>query len=92
VGAILSAGRSAIQFHDPQELDFGAREVVLRASLRELDEDQCVWTPVRFIRDGPRHPRVGEYVYLIDGEGQGCLGEVIELKGWMARVRPRLDA
>lgn len=73
-----------------EKLDFTEREVVLRASLDELDEDRCVWTPVRFIMNGPRHPRVGESVFLIDRRGKGCPGEVVELKGWMARVRPDL--
>ena len=42
---------------------------------------------MRFIMEGPRHPRVGEDVFLIDREGGGCLGRVEELNGWMARVR-----
>jgi hypothetical protein len=75
---------------EPQKLDFGEREVVLRASLDELDQDRCVWTPVRFIRSGPRHPLPGETVYLIDRAGKGCMGTVVEINGWMARVRPEL--
>jgi len=71
-----------------EKLDFAGREVVLRASLDELDDERCVWTPVRFIMNGPRHPRVGETVFLIDRRGRGCPGEVVALKGWMARVRP----
>jgi len=70
-----------------EKLDFSEREVVLRASLDELDEDRCVWTPVRFIMKGPRQPRVGELVFLIDRGGRGCLGEVVAINGWMARVR-----
>jgi hypothetical protein len=73
-----------------EKLDFSEREVVLRASLDELDEDRCVWTPVRFIMRGPRHPRVGETVFLMDRTGRGCLGEVVEVNGWMARVRTEL--
>jgi hypothetical protein len=42
---------------------------------------------VRFIVDGPRPPRVGESVYLIDRDGDGSLGLVVELTGWLARVR-----
>jgi hypothetical protein len=74
-----------------ENLDFADREVVLRASLDELDDDRCLWTSLRFIMKGPRHPRVGEAVFLIDRAGTGCLADVIEVNGWMARVRARLD-
>jgi hypothetical protein len=77
---------------ESEKLDFSEREVVLRASLDELDQDQCVWTPVRFIMSGPRHPLPGETVFLIDSTGKGCLGTVVEINGWMARVRPDLRA
>jgi len=70
-----------------REFDFARREVVLRADLQEADDDRCVWTSMRFIVAGPRHPRVGESVYLIDRRGGGCPGRVVELNGWMARVR-----
>jgi hypothetical protein len=73
-----------------KKLEFSEREVVLRASLDELDDDDCVWTPLRFIMRGPRHPDVGESVFLIDRKGRGCLGQVVEINGWMARVRPDL--
>ncbi len=70
-----------------QEFDFVDREVVLRADLEDTDDDRCVWTSMRFIMEGPRHPRVGEDVFLMDRDGGGCLGRVEELNGWMARVR-----
>ena len=69
-----------------RKLDFAEREVVLRANLNEADDDRCVWTSVRFIVSGPRHPRVGESVLLIDREGASCMGRVVELNGWLARV------
>jgi hypothetical protein len=72
-----------------QDLDFSAREVVLRADFEDADLDRCLWTSMRFLVQGPRHPRVGEDVYLINNDGGGCLGRVIELNGWMARVRMR---
>jgi hypothetical protein len=75
-----------------EQLNFSEREVVLRASLDELDDDRCVWTPLRFIMSGPRQPRVGESVFLIDRDGRGCLGCVVALNGWMARVRAEPDA
>ena len=72
---------------DERKLDFDEREVVLRANLAEADDDCCVWTSMRFLVSGPRHPRVGESVFLIDHEGAGCVGQVEELNGWHARVR-----
>ena len=67
-------------------LDFAEREVVLRANLDEADADRCVWASMRFLVNGPRHPRVGETVFLIDGARGGSMGLVVELNGWMARV------
>jgi hypothetical protein len=73
--------------HEHRKLDFDKREVVLRANLAEADDDRCLWTSMRFLVSGPRHPRVGESVVLIDNEGAGCVGHVEELNGWQARVR-----
>ena len=70
-----------------RKLDFAEREVVLRANLDEADADRCVWTSMRFFMRGPRHPRVGELVFVIDSRSGGCMGRVVELNGWMARVR-----
>jgi kynureninase len=72
---------------EQQPLDFAAREVVLRANLDDVDADRCVWASMRFLMDGPRHPRVDELVFLIDGARGGRIGSVVELNGWMARVR-----
>jgi kynureninase len=84
---MLSEGRIHLEAKEHRELDFADREVVLRANLEEADADRCVWTSVRFLMGGPRHPRVGESVYLIDRDGGSCLGRVVELTGWLARVR-----
>jgi hypothetical protein len=72
---------------EPRKLDFAAREVVLRANLAEADADGCVWASMRFIMNGPRHPRAGELVFLIDTSGGGRMGRVVELNGWTARVQ-----
>jgi hypothetical protein len=69
-------------------LDFDEREVVLRADFSDLDEECCVWTSMRFMLKGPRHPVEGEWVYLIDEDGRGCVGLVESVSGWFARVRP----
>lgn len=72
---------------EQRELDFAEREVVLRADFEEADADRCVWTSMRFLMSGPRHPRIGESVFLMDRRGGGSLGRVVELNGWLARVR-----
>ena len=70
------------------ELDFGEREVVLRADLGEPDQAECVWTSVRFLMRGPRPPRPGEMVVLVDAEGGSCMGRVMSMSGWEVCVRP----
>jgi hypothetical protein len=72
-----------------EELNFSDREVVLRADLTLLDDRDCVWTPMRFLLSGPRTPRPGERVLLVDTGGAGtCLGRVVSVAGWEACVRP----
>ena len=70
------------------ELDgFEAREIVLRADFGSLDDERCVWVSMHFL-NGPRAPRTGEIVYLLDGRGGGCVGTVVDVRGWSARIRP----
>jgi hypothetical protein len=72
-----------------QELNFNDREVVLRADLTTLDELDCIWTPLRFLLGGPRAPRPGERVLLVDVEGTGtCFGRIVSVTGWEACIRP----
>ena len=63
------------------------REFVLRADFELLDSDGCAWISQRFVRD-PRPPRSGELVYLLDYQGDGCVGTVERVEGWYACVRP----
>lgn len=63
------------------------REFVLRADFELLDDDGCPWLSRRFLH-GPRTPRPGESVYLLDGEGRGCVGAVERVEGWYICVRP----
>ena len=65
------------------------REFVLRADFELLDNDGCSWISLRFLRD-LRAPRPGELVYLLDYEGQGCVGTVERVEGWYVCVRPDL--
>ena len=64
-----------------------AREFVLRADFELLDGDGCSWISLRFVR-GPRPPRPDEVVYLLDYQGDGCVGTVERVEGWYACVRP----
>jgi hypothetical protein len=63
------------------------REFVLRADFELLDDDGCSWLSRRFLR-GPRTPRPGELVYLLDDGGRGCVGTVERVEGWYICVRP----
>ena len=71
-----------------QALDFGEREVALRADLGDRDGDDCIWTSVRFLMRGPRPPRPGESVMLVDVAGGSCIGRVVSLAGWNVCIRP----
>jgi hypothetical protein len=73
---------------EDRELQFREREIVLRADFSALDYEQCLDLSVRFIMEGPRAPRAGEWVYLLDDRGCGCMGCVESVDGWIARVRP----
>jgi hypothetical protein len=74
-----------------RELDFEEREIVLRASFDSLDSGDCIPVSIRFLMDGPRPPKEGEWVYLLDPRGDGCLGQIEAINGWEARVRPDWD-
>jgi hypothetical protein len=71
----------------PNVLPFDQREIVLRADFEELDEAGVLSVPVRF-DGGPRPPARGEFVYLLDGAGSGCVGYVAKLRDAVARVMP----
>ena len=57
------------------------------ADFELVDNDGCLWISLRFLRD-LRPPRRGEFVYLIDYEGHGCVGTVEGVEGWYVCVRP----
>ncbi|MFL5827541.1 MAG: hypothetical protein ACJ76V_13535 [Thermoleophilaceae bacterium] len=70
------------------QLPHDEREVVLRVNFDDRDHDDCVYASLRFMR-GPRHPHAGEWVYLLDDHGRGCLGRVESVRGWAARIVPQ---
>jgi hypothetical protein len=72
---------------DAPLLPHDEREVVLRADFDALDADDCCWVSLHFLT-GPRRPRAGDWVYLLDGRGGGCLGRIDAVHGWIARARP----
>jgi hypothetical protein len=72
-----------------EEFDFTDREIVLRADLSAVDEGGTLTVPLRFLLEGPRAPRRGERVVLVDVSGAGTrLGRVVSVSGWAAEVRP----
>jgi hypothetical protein len=77
---------------DYRKLEFEEREIVLRVEFTDLDDERCLEASLRFLIAGPRAPREGEWVYLLDHRGNGCLGQIDSISGWMARVRPDWDS
>jgi hypothetical protein len=67
--------------------DFENREVVLRADFDAVEDDNLVKVPVRFEEGGPRPPRGGEWIYLLDGHGGGCVGRCSSVRDGVARIR-----
>ena len=70
---------------------FDEREIVLRADFSRIEQGDVLSVPVRF-DGGPRPPQRGEFVYLLDGSGNGCLGYVAKVRDGVARVIPVLES
>ncbi len=71
----------------PQPLNFEEREIVVRADFDDVDEEGCLWVSLHFLK-GPRHPRAGETVYLVQPHRRASLAQVQSVNGWLARVKP----
>jgi hypothetical protein len=69
---------------------FDEREIVLRADLDQAEDGGVLSVPVRF-DDGPRPPQRGEFVYLLDGSGNGCVAFVAKVRDGVARVLPVME-
>jgi hypothetical protein len=69
---------------------FDEREVILRADFGTVEEGDVLSVPIR--PDGPlRPPRAGEFVYLLDGAGNGCVAFCAKVREGIARVMLVLD-
>jgi hypothetical protein len=64
---------------------FDEREVVLRADFSSVEEGDIVSVPIRHAF-GPRPPKKGEAVYLLDGKGNGCVALCGRLRQRVARM------
>jgi hypothetical protein len=68
-----------------QIFQFTEREIVLRADFSRVEEGDVLSVRVR--EDlGPRAPQKGEPVYLLDGNGNGCVALCGRLRDGVARM------
>ena len=67
--------------------DFRTHQVVLRVDFDLMDDEGRFRASTRF-QKGPGAPEPGDVVYLMDGEGHGCVGQVEEVDGWDIWARP----
>jgi hypothetical protein len=67
--------------------DFRTHQVVLRVDFDLLSDDGLLRASMRF-QKGAEPPAAGDAVYLMDGEGHGCVGRVEDVDGWYVHVRP----
>lgn len=69
---------------------FNEREIVLRADFSRVEDGDVLSVP---IRDdfGPRAPKRGEAAYLLDGNGNGCVGLCGRRRDGVARMMLVLD-
>jgi hypothetical protein len=67
-----------------QTFPFDQREIVLRADFSDIEERNLLSVPLR--DDGPRPPKRGEFVYLLDGAGNGCVAFCAKVRDGIARM------
>ncbi|MEA2443336.1 MAG: hypothetical protein QOJ12_628, partial [Thermoleophilales bacterium] len=64
---------------------FREREIVLRADFGAVEDGDVVSVPLS--EDGPlRPPHRGEFAYLLDGAGNGCVALCAKVRDGIARV------
>src|SRR4051812_22165385 len=76
---------------EAERYPYEQREVVFRADFDAVDAFGCVWISLHFTSD-ERHPRVGDWVYLLDGHGGGCTGMCEGVHGYLAQVKPEWES
>lgn len=62
---------------------------MIRVDFNALDEQSRVKASLRFA-SSPEIPATGEWVRLVDAEGNTCLGQVEEVRDPLVAVRPAL--
>lgn len=89
-GSVPEAPRRGTTHLAAMVFPFNEREIVLRADFGRIEEGDVLSVPVRF-DGGPRPPQRGEFVYLLDDGGNGCVGYVAKVRDGVARVQPVLE-
>ena len=67
---------------------FEEREIVMRADFDAIDERDILSVPLPPRDEGPRPPQRGEFVYLLDGAGNGCVAWCAKVRDGIARMMP----
>ena len=62
-------------------------DAVVEVDFNNLDANDNVVSSLRFLNRW-RRPSIGEWVRLIDAEGNACIGQVSELRNLIAVVQP----
>jgi|SRR5215210_865468 len=61
--------------------------IILRVDFNARDRDGRLSGLLRYAM-GSRKPKIGEWVWLMDGDGNGCLGKVVEVNDTLVKVEP----
>jgi len=62
-------------------------EIVLWVDFNNLKDDERLPTTLRYAT-GPRKPGVGDWVHIMDSDGDSCLAQVLRVEGMLVEVRP----
>jgi hypothetical protein len=62
-------------------------EIVLWVDFNNLEDDDRLPTTLRYAT-GPRKPRAGDWVRIVDSDGDTCLAQVLRVEGMLVEVRP----
>lgn len=63
-------------------------EMILRVDFNAVNRrDNRLSALLRYAM-GSGRPEIGDWVWLMDGDGNGCLGRVVEVNGGLVKVEP----